>query len=46
MKRRKELIKRYSSLTKIRNSSVDELSEIVHDIHFKISGGKEDLLIE
>ena len=28
------------------NSLSMELNEIVHDIHYKISGGREDLVIE
>lgn len=41
-----QLIEYGSMIIKSRKDFIDKLNEIVHDMHFKISGGKEDLLVE
>lgn len=41
-----QLVETGRKIIRRRKQFVDELNEIVHDIHYRISGGKEDLILQ
>lgn len=41
-----QLVETGRKIIRRRKQFVDELNEIVHDIHYRISGEKEDLLLQ